>query len=672
MDKLLYGAAYYDEYMPYDRVETDMEMMEQAGMNVIRIAESTWSTWEKREGEFDFTSLHRMLDAAKRHNISVIIGTPTYAIPCWLAAKDENILAETHSGKSLYGHRQNMDITHPLYLKYAERIIRKLLEEVKDEPHVIGYQLDNETKSYDVCSKRAQKLFVEELKERYPDINDFNREFGLDYWSNRMDDWEYFPDIRGTINGSLAAEYARFQRSLVTRFLAWQESIVKEYLRSDQFITHNFDYDWDNRNGGYGVHPEVDQFEAAEHVTVAGCDIYHPSAQDLTGAEITVLGNINRGLKRDNYFIMETEAQGNMGWLPYPGQLRLCAYSHVANGANMVEYWHWHSIHNAIESYWKGILSHDLRPNRIYNECKVVGNEWKNIGSHLVNLKKTNKIAIVADNASLTGINLFEMDTWDGHGYNRVFRWISDCLFRMNYEFDVIPAKEELLGEYDVILLPALYSAKESFLEGVRNYVQQGGNVIATFRTGFSNEHLKIYPDAQPHMLCDVFGLTYDEFTYPKNVTVSFGGQEGKASEWMELVRTDEAETLAAYNHPVWNEYAAATLNGFGRGKAMYLATMMDENVLKELIKYFLSATGPQGGGFMEPQKVKVNCEYPVVVKQGINSYGKKIVYLLNYSDENRVVSLPEQEAIELISGKSHMGGSIELKKWDLCVLEME
>ena len=50
MDKILYGVAYYDEYMPYDRVEKDMEMIASAGMNVIRIAESTWSTWEPQEG----------------------------------------------------------------------------------------------------------------------------------------------------------------------------------------------------------------------------------------------------------------------------------------------------------------------------------------------------------------------------------------------------------------------------------------------------------------------------------------------------------------------------------------------------------------------------------------------------------------------------------------------
>ena len=47
-DKLLFGAAYYDEYLPYDRIETDMALMEKAHINVIRIAESTWSTGNRK------------------------------------------------------------------------------------------------------------------------------------------------------------------------------------------------------------------------------------------------------------------------------------------------------------------------------------------------------------------------------------------------------------------------------------------------------------------------------------------------------------------------------------------------------------------------------------------------------------------------------------------------
>ena len=86
-NEILYGVAYYDEYMPYDRIETDFKMIRDAGMNVIRIAESTWSTWEPEEGVFDFTHLHRMLDCAAKYELNVIVGTPTYAVPSWLAKK---------------------------------------------------------------------------------------------------------------------------------------------------------------------------------------------------------------------------------------------------------------------------------------------------------------------------------------------------------------------------------------------------------------------------------------------------------------------------------------------------------------------------------------------------------------------------------------------------------
>ena len=663
-DKLFYGAAYYDEYMPYNRIETDFQMMEDAGMNIIRIAESTWSTWEPQEGIFDFTHLHRMLECAQKHNLSVIIGTPTYAIPSWLAKKSPDILSVTHSGPSMYGHRQNMDITSPIYLKHAQIIIEKLLEEVKDQPHVIGFQIDNETKSYDTCGPRAQHLFVEELKKRYPDIRDFNHDFGLDYWSNRVDNWDDFPDVRGTINQSLAAEYAKFQRKLVTDFHRWQADIIEKHKRKDQFITHNFDFEWHDYS--FGLQPEVNQYDACKCMTVAGCDIYHPSQDELTGREITACGNITRGLKRDNYLILETEAQGNTEWLSYPGQLRLQAYSHIGNGANMVEYWHWHSIHNAIESYWKGVLSHDLSANRTYRECAVIGQEWKRIGSHLVNLKKKNNIAVIADNASLTGLIQFPTETKDAYRYNTILRWLCDTLYDLNIEYDIIPADASLFSDYSCIMLPALYSASEAVLLALDEYVQNGGNLIATFKTGFSDENLKIYPDMQPHILCKALGIHYDQFTYPKQVSVTYRDVSSKALEWMELITCDTATPLVNYNHKVWGDYAAVTENDYGKGHTMYLGTQFGEDTLRELLLHFFSKVG------LNLSNRYINSwDSSIRIKQGINDFGKNIVYLLNYSDQIQNVQNGPKEAKDLLSDKTVSAlDSLAIGPWDLAILE--
>ncbi len=663
-DHLLYGAAYYDEYMPYDRIEKDMEMMVKAGMNVIRIAESTWSTWEPQEGVFDFTHLRRMLDCSKKHGLKVIVGTPTYAIPTWLARKCPEILVLTHNGQELYGHRQNMDITNPTYLHHAEIMIRKLMEYVKDEEHVIGFQLDNETKSYDTCTPCAQAKFVEYMKNEFPDINEFNHEFGFDYWSNRINNWEDFPDVRGTINQSLAAEYRKFQRKLVTDFLAWQSTIVEEYKRPDQFITQNFDFGWHDYS--FGLQPEVDQYAATKALTVAGGDIYHPSQDDLTGKEITACGNILRGLMDDNYLILETEAQGNQAWLPYPGQLRLQAYSHIANGSNSVMYWHWHSIHNAIESYWKGVLSHDLTENETYYDCSRIGNEWKRIGKELKNLKKTNKIAIVANNESLTGLVQFPTETRDDRRYNTVLRWLADALMELNIEYDIIPAEENLLKHYDYIILPAFYSAQESYLNALDNYVAEGGNLITTFKTGFSNEHLKIYSDTQPHILHKALGIHYDQFTYPKNVTVTYNGVTSDAEEWIEMVTCDTAEALVSYGHPVWNRYCAVSKNHYGKGNTLYLGTQFGLDTLKEILKDFLKKTN-----LTEPEKLPFEATYPLAVKQGVNDDGKHLMYFLNYSDKPQTARNIAGDATELISGSpTSKNAEFTVNPWDVIILK--
>lgn len=649
-DKIYFGAAYYDEYMPVSRVDEDMRMMKEAGMNVIRIAESTWSTWEPRDGEFDFTSLHRMLAGAKKYGISVIVGTPTYAIPPWMVRKYPDILADTHSGPSRYGHRQNMDITHPGYRFHCERIIRKLMEQVQPYDHVIGFQLDNETKPYDTCGERAQGMFRQWLMEKFGTVENINQAFGLAYWSNSLGSWDDLPDVRGTINNSLAAEFEAFQRNLVTEFLLWQRTIVDEYRRPEQFVTHNFDYEW--RDYSHALQPDVDQFRAAEAVTVAGCDIYHPSASFLTGAEISFGGDLARGLKRgENFFVLETQAQGPVGRLPWPGQLRLQAFAHLANGANMVEYWHWHSIHNAIESHWKGVLSHDFTPGAVYQEAKTIGGDLARIGSRLVNLKRTSEVAVLVSNRSLTGLKW--SDSFADPGYGDILRWVYDSFFRMNVSVDIVDDRVRDFSQYKLVVTPGLYCAEDSLIRALREYVQNGGHLLSTFRSFFCDENVKIRTSRQPGGLSGVFGMTYDNFTVPVDVP--------GAREWMELLRPDEeTEILLAYDHPVYAGYAAATCHSYGSGSAAYIGAMLEESVLDKLLESLLPKMG-----------IKLPAHrWPIVLKEGENDFRKHVRYVMNYSAARGSYTVPHS-AIELITGKTYSAGEkIDLPGWGVAVLE--
>lgn len=153
-DMLLFGAAYYPEYMPYERMDQDIAMMKAAGMNVVRIAESTWSTLEPKEGIFDFSYIDRVLEKTEEAGMMVIVGTPTYAVPAWLARKDPDIMVETKEGRAQYGRRQIFDLLNPTFRKHAEIVIRELAAHVAGRKNVIGFQIDNETKHYGNMGER--------------------------------------------------------------------------------------------------------------------------------------------------------------------------------------------------------------------------------------------------------------------------------------------------------------------------------------------------------------------------------------------------------------------------------------------------------------------------------------------------------------------------------------
>ena len=662
--KLLYGVAYYDEYMPYDRLDTDIKMMKEAGINVVRIAESTWSTVEPQDSVYDFRHIDRVLDAMHKAGIHVIVGTPTYALPTWLVHKYPDVLAVTPWGNNQYGARQNMDISNPHYRYYAERVIRKILEHVKNHPAIIGYQIDNETKAYNTAGPDVQKQFVAYMKNKFGSLDSINKAFGLDYWSNRINAWEDFPSMTGSINASQNAEFAKFQRKMVTDYLAWQAGIVNEYKHPGQFITQNFDLAW--RGFSFGIQPEVDHFAAAKALDIAGIDIYHPSQDALTGKEISFGGDVARSMKQGkNYLVIETEAQGFPEWTPYPGQLRLQAFSHIASGANMVEYWHWHSIHNSAETYWKGVLSHDLEPNEVYNEVKTIGKDFDRLSPHLINLKKSNKVAFLFSNEALTAFNQFGLR---GTDYNDILRNLYDALYNMNVGVDFVDPTSPDIENYTLLVVPALYAAPDSLLERLNRFVKNGGHIVYTFKSGFSDQYVKVRNSHQPGIINEACGIYYNEFTIPQNVSFKgnpFGvsDEDNKVNAWMELITPSTASVLAYYEHPVWGKYAAVTQNKSGKGIATYIGCGVSNAVAEKIMADALKKAGLWS--------VDQAIHFPLIVKSGLNESGKQIHYYFNYSAKPAGFTYPHKSGKELLSGDTvKQGNNVSLPAWGFTIVE--
>jgi beta-galactosidase len=678
MDSILYGVAYYPEYMPYDRLDQDVAMMQKAGITVVRLGESTWSSWEPRDGDFQFAWMQRVLDRLHEAGIKVILGTPTYSIPTWLYKEHPEILV-THNGTATpltdpyaptyapalppgrYGPRQNYDFLNPNFRQHAERVIREIVSHFKDHPAVVGYQIDNETFPTGVPTPYSNAAFLARLKEKYKTPETINKIWGLTYWGQLVDKWEDLPPRDGILNPGYKLEWENFQHDVVTDYLAWQAKIVNEYKRPDQFITQDF---------SGGVHTNLDQWGIARTLDIAAENPYFETQTHLDGRSIWLSDDVGRSLKHTNFLVTETNAQ-TIGWdsrtqyPQYPGQLRLVVYTHLAAGANMVEYWHWHSLHYGQESYWKGVLSHDLEPNRTYAEVSRVASELKRLGAKLADLKVENKVAILVSVDSANALSYMPFS--DNVNYMTVLRQMYDALYDLNVEPDFVPAGDSGISRYKVLLIPPLYSASDAVLEQLSDYVKRGGQVVMSFKSGFTDEHSTVRDVMAPGPLRAACGFHYQEFTNlakPKRLTPDpYGvGDENSGSVWEEFLVPETAKVVNSFDDPYWH-FPAITRNNYGRGTLTYEGTVLTNTLQRAVIRDVL-----QHAGVTNPDE---DLPHSVRVRHGRNRQGKLLHYYLNFSGLEQAVPYAYGSGTDLLlQSPVRNGQMLKLKAWDLAIVE--
>ena len=677
---ILYGVAYYNEYMPADlqpgRLEKDVALMKAAGISVVRMGESTWSLWEPSEGHFEYAWMDRVVDAMGNAGIKVIMGTPTYSIPTWMARAHPEILARPLGGASIgYGMRQNMDFDNPEFRFYAERAISNLVSHYKDNPAVIGWQIDNETGAYGASNPDVFAGFVEHLKQKFGTTDALNKAWFLNYWGQDVNDWADMPTRDNATSTSYKLEWTRWQQTRVTNYLTWQAALVRKYRRSDQFVTQDF---------GSMMKSDVDEPGVAAALDVVANNPYHGTQEHLDGGWQALQGDFSRSLKHSNFLVTETNAQ-TLGWdsagqfPPYDGQLRLDVYTDVSSGANMVEYWHWHSIHAGQETYWKGVLSHDLEPNRAYAEVARIAHELQKVGPELANMTIHNRVAILYSVDSSNGIGFmpYERQTdpsWvpgkASGSYNSILAQLHRSLYVANvgadFVFSNVTASE--LSQYKLLIVPCLYVADDALLKRIADYVHKGGHVLMTFKSGFTNENSAVRWDLAPGPLRSAAGFTYQEFSNLEHPLALKGdpfrvGEENKVSTWAEFLQLETAKPLAVYDHPFFGRWPAVTSNGFGSGTLIYEGTVLSDKLQQAIVLEALRGGGLSGPDQQLPPSVRV--------KHGIGNDGRNLHYYLNYSSSPATLLYSYTAGTDLLTGQSlAQGQHTTLAPWDLVIVK--
>ncbi len=670
MPNVLYGAAYYNEYMPADlqpgRLEKDVALMQQAGISVVRMGESTWSLWEPSDGTFDYAWMDRIVAAMGKANIKVIMGTPTYSIPVWMWKAHPEILARPLGGASVgYGMRQNMNTDDPNYRRYAERLISNLVEHYKHEPTVIGWQIDNETGSYGASNPQVFNAFVDRLKNKFGTTDALNKAWFLNYWGQDVFDWSDMPTRDNATSTSYKLEWSRFEQDRVTDFLRWQAGLVRAHRRADQFITQDF---------AAAMRSDVNELEVAKVLDVVAANPYHGTQDQMDGAYQALQGDYFRSLKRQNFLVTETNAQ-TIGWNsagqypPFDGQMRLDVYTDVANGANMVEYWHWHSIHAGQETYWKGVLGHDLEPNRAYAEVSRTAHELQRVGPRLVNLAIRNEVAILYSVDSSNAISFMPYTNGAG-GYSATLQQLHQCLYKANIGVDFVFPSTADFSRYKLLIVPSLYVADDALLKRISEYVREGGHVLMTFKSGFTNENSAVRWEKAPGPLREAAGFSYQEFSNLEQPLALRGdpfhvGESNRVSQWAEFLDVTTARPLATYDHPFFGRWPAITENDFGRGTLLYEGTALSDALQQALVQHALEASGIA----FDPDGFRST----VRVRRGINGQGRTVTYLFNYSSKARTAKYGGPSGHDILTGKAVSAGEeVAISPWDLAIVESD
>jgi beta-galactosidase len=684
---ILFGAAYYAEYQPYERLEADLDLMARADFTVIRVGESVWSTWEPRDGEYDLDWLEPVLDAAHERGIKAIVGTPTYAVPPWLRRRYPETAAQRSTGvPAPYGARQDINHPHPTFRHLAERLIRRMVPRYAEHPAVIGWQVDNEPGINILHNPDVFDGFREHLREHYGDVKALNRRWGLTYWSHRLHDWAdlWPPDGNSTPPYDLA--WRRYQAQLTHEYIEWQTGLVRSLVPEHHFITTCL-----------ALHqPTQDVAAIGAPLDVVATNVYYgaqdrlavPGADDLTAepqpsflpwsgtAWLYLQLDISRGTRQGPFLIAETNATSIGGSAenhpPYRGQLRQAVWAFIARGARMVEYWHWHTQHYGAEMYWGGILGHSLQPGRIYEELAAVAGELKRAEDTLEGLRPSSDVGVLVSAESRWAMEFAgplqgAAKAWmgDPQSYERILAAFYRGLFDAGLSVDVVaPAQlpddaRELVKRWPVLVVPGLYVASDELLEQLRRYAEAGGHLVLTPRTGYADEDGVARHAVMPGVLREAAGVHYLEYSNLTSPVPVSGAVSGAATGWADGLVAEGATVLSGYEHPHLGEFAAVTTHVHGAGRVTYVGTVPDRQLSRSLAGW-LAATSLQDDEWRAAPGSSVRCT-------SADAGGRTLRFVHNWSWEPAELALPRR-ARDLLSGDTVE--TLRLGPWDVHVLE--
>jgi beta-galactosidase len=588
---LAFGGDYNPEQWPREVWGEDVELMREAGVDLVTLAVFSWAWLEPEQDRFEFDWLDDVIEQLHGAGVRIDLATATASPPPWLSRRYPESLPVTVDGTTLWpGARQAYCPSSPVYRERALVLCRALAERYGTHDALALWHVGNESGCHVArcyCDTSAA-AFRSWLAAKYGDVEELNQAWGTAFWSQRYASFDEVLPPRSAPafpNPTQQLDFHRFSsEQLIANFVA--ERDVLHELSPGVPVTTNFMVTDHIR--------DIDYFAFAQEVDVVSNDHYLRAEDPHGHRELAFSSDLVRGVAGgEPWLLMETSTSA-VNWQPRnvakrPGQLRRNALQHVARGADGLLFFQWRASVAGAEKFHSGLVPHAGTDTRLWREVVGLGGDLDRL-EEVAGSTARNRTAMLFDWQAWWACELDSHPSVDVRYLDRAHD-LHRALVDKQVGVDVVHPESDL-SAYDLVLVPTLYLVTDAAAANIRAAAERGATVLVTYFSGIVDEHDHIRPGGYPGAFRDLLGVSVEEFLpLPSGAEVTLSdGTTGTV--WSEHLHLRGAEAVATYVDGPVPDVPAVTRHQVGDGVAWYVATRLDPAGTGALVARLLDEVG--------------------------------------------------------------------------------
>lgn len=601
-DKLIEtGVYYYPEAWDSAQWDRDFANMAKMGFEFTHFAEFAWAMLEPAEGQYNFQWLDRSVELAAKYGIKVIMCTPTATPPVWLTKKYPEVLVVKENGqKAMHGTREHYSWSSKKYGELTEKIVSEMAKRYGNDKRIWGWQIDNEPSHYGTVDYGPEVLsnFKEWLKKKYGTIQALNIAWGTAFWSGIYSDFDQIeiPNqpllISGTASPHSVLDFKRFSADECASYVSLQYKTLKRNVNKSQFVTSNFMHShWDVdawRNAdldfvSYTMYPVAGYtngvgnqgFRLGDPWRISFANDMFRSIDGVTGVMELQPGQVNWGSYNPQ---------------PYPGVIRAWLWNAFAGDLSFICSYRFRQPLFGGEQYHYGMVGTDgVTP-------LSGGLEYSKFMSEIKELRKLYNPSVAAPDkyTSRKAAILFNIDNlWNTDFQKQTYQWsyekhLTKCynaLISLTIPVDFLNEGRDF-SKYKVLVLPAYQLIDDGLIAKLTKYVNDGGNLVLTVRTGQKDRNGKLFQTKWAEKIWPLIGAKvkmYDVLPDDMYAEVLMNNQKYQWNNWADVLESD-ANTVVwgTYNDQFYKGSAAVINRKLGKGSVTYIGADTDDGLLEK------------------------------------------------------------------------------------------